>query len=75
MFYIVKYKNDKQHHIIEAKCSTLRRWVNGYGQDAHYEYFGLNEDIDKVFDSREIIKKSTASTKEKVKMIYPEYYV
>ena len=75
MFYIVKYKNDKQHHIIEAECDNKRRWVNAHGLDAHYEYFGLNEDIDKVFDSREIIKKSTASTKEKVKMIYPEYFL
>ena len=73
MFYIIKKNEDCL--VVEAECQRHRRWVNGWGLDAHYEYYGVNENDGLVFDSRDIIKKSAAKTKEKVRQIYPEYFL
>jgi len=75
MYYIIKDKIRNIHVIIEAKCDTNRAWHNAWGLDKHYEYNGINEDTGYYFDSRQIIKKSKAKTKEKVKNIYPEYFL
>ena len=73
MFYIVK-RNDT-HEVIEAKCNTYTQWRNAWGGDIHYEYYGINEDKGKSFDTRDIIKKSKAGTKNAVINRYPEYFL
>ncbi len=75
MYYIVKNKIENKYEVVEAQCHTSRAWYNAWGLDKHYEYFGINEDVGFFFDTREIIKKSRATTKQKVKMMYPEYFL
>ncbi len=75
MYYIINDKILHRHLIIEAVCNKNRVWTNAFGQDRHYEYYGINEDDGWVFDTRQIVKKSNASSKEKIKLLYPEYFL
>ncbi len=75
MYYIVKKKESSEYLLIKAFCDRSRVWHNAWGMDKHYEYHGIDEDNGEYFDSRQIVKKSTAKTKEKVKILYPEYFL
>jgi hypothetical protein len=60
--------------IIEAE-RTNTRWYNAWGVFIGYDYKGINNDYRKSFETKDIIKKSKAKTKEKVKRIYPQYFI
>jgi hypothetical protein len=72
MFYIVK-RNDK-FEIIEAERGVMR-WYNAWGELTGFDYNGINDDYGKTFETRDIVKRSRAKTKEKVKRLYPQYFI
>jgi hypothetical protein len=76
MYYIIKKKG--KCIVVKAKLENRTRWVDAYGSNVHYYYVGIDEDEDNPdawFDTRDIIKKSRAKSKQKVKELYPEYFI
>lgn len=68
MFYLIK-NSDGEIEIIEAECKSCIRWTR-FGGGYSYDYYGINQDNGRLFETKDIIHK--AKTKKFLQKKYAE---
>jgi len=59
MYYLIKTNNtNNTYNIVEGKCNTSRRWTMKDRCGYYYEYYGINQDEGKSFNTKDIIYKA-----------------